>query len=154
MILSILTELGPWNWIVLGFVLLAAEILAPGVFLIWIGLAALVVGIISLIIWGPGTALWTWQVQVLVFLAMSGLSVLIGKRLVGGKDGDTDLPLLNRRSEQLVGRTATLAEPIVNGYGRVRIGDTLWRVRGTDSEAGTQVRIVRVEDNELVVEAA
>lgn len=154
MILSILTELGPWNWIVLGFVLLAAEILAPGVFLIWIGLAALVVGIISLIIWGPGTALWTWQVQVLVFLAMSGLSVLIGKRLVGRKDGDTDLPLLNRRSEQLVGRTATLAEPIVNGYGRVRIGDTLWRVRGTDSEAGTQVRIVRVEDNELVVEAA
>lgn len=153
MIMSILTELGPWNWIVLGFVLLGAEIMAPGVFLIWIGLAALVVGFISLVIWGPGAALWTWQAQVLVFLAMSGLSVFIGKRLIGSADADSDEPLLNRRYEQLVGRSATLAEPIVNGYGRIRIGDTLWRVRGDDVDAGTKVKVVRVEDNELVVEA-
>ncbi len=153
MILGILNELGPWTWIILGFVLLAAEIAAPGVFLIWIGLAALVVGIISLVIWGPGAALWTWEVQVLVFLAMSGLSVLAGKRLVGGKEGDSDLPLLNRRSEQFVGRTVTLADPIVNGFGRARIGDSSWRVRGEDAAAGTRVRIVRVEENDLVVEA-
>ena len=69
MLERIFSELGPWNWLVLGFVLLTLEIILPGVFLVWIGLAALAVGVLSIAIWE--FALWTWQVQILVFLVFS-----------------------------------------------------------------------------------
>lgn len=147
---SIIMQLGPWNWVVLGFVLLGLEIVVPGVFLLWIGLAALATGVLSLAFWGAWW--WPWQVQVLVFLALSLVSAYAGKRIVRSREGDTDQPLLNRRSEQMIGRTATLAEPIRNGRGRIRLGDTLWKVRGPDMEPGTHVKVVGVEDSELVVE--
>jgi membrane protein implicated in regulation of membrane protease activity len=67
---------------------------------------------------------------------------------------DTDQPLLNQRERQLVGRTATLEEPIVEGRGRIRLGDTLWRVSGPDLPAGTRVRVTAAADGELSVEPA
>ncbi|TGQ71168.1 NfeD family protein [Mesorhizobium sp. M00.F.Ca.ET.186.01.1.1] len=147
MIDRIFSELGPWNWMVLGFVLLVMEIIAPGIFMLWIGIAALIVGAVSLLLWDG--AIWTWQVQVLVFLALSLVSAFVGKRLVGGRDQPTDQPLLNRRGAQMVGRMATLAEPIANGRGRIKLGDTLWRVSGPDLPAGTQVRVTAAADTDL-----
>jgi membrane protein implicated in regulation of membrane protease activity len=153
MIEQITTELGPWNWMVLGIVLLALEIVAPGVFMLWIGIAALIVGSISLLPWQA--AFWGWQVQVLVFLALSLLSAYAGKKLMGARSQPTDQPLLNRRGEQMIGRTATLAEPIREGRGRIQLGDTFWRVSGPDLPAGARVRVVSAAefDLELVVEA-
>lgn len=152
MLERIFAELGPWNWMVLGFVLLTLEILVPGVFLLWIGLAALIVGAISLMIWDAG--FWTWEVQVVTFLALSLISAFAGKKIMGKGNEATDQPLLNRRGDQLVGRTATLTEPITNGRGRVRIGDTTWRVSGPDLPAGVTVRVKAATDVdlELVVE--
>lgn len=153
MLTQALADLGEWNWIVLGVVLLVLEILVPGVFLLWIGIAAILTGALSLqLLW---LDVWGWQVQVLVFLALSLVSAYIGARIMGKSDGsDTDEPLLNRRAEQLVGRTATLEAAIVNGHGRIRLGDTLWRVSGPDLPAGTHVRVKAVENGHLVVEAA
>jgi membrane protein implicated in regulation of membrane protease activity len=92
---------------------------------------------------------------VLVFLALSLVSAYIGARIMGKPDGsDTDQPLLNRRAEQLVGRTATLEEEIVNGHGRVRLGDTLWRVSGPDLPAGARVRVKAVSSGTLEIEPA
>lgn len=152
MIASLLSELGPWNWMVLGFVLLALEILVPGVFMLWIGLAALVTGALSLLLWSAG--FWTWQVQVVVFLILSLVAAYAGKKVVTGKGDQTDQPLLNRRGDQLVGRVATLTEPIVDGRGRVKIGDTMWRVSGPDLPAGAKVKVKAATDLdlELVVE--
>ena len=149
----IISELGPWNWMVLGFVLLVMEIIAPGIFMLWIGIAALIIGAVSLLIWDA--AFWTWQVQVLAFLALSLVSAFAGKKLVGGRHDATDQPLLNRRGAQMVGKMATLAEPIKDGRGRIKLGDTLWRVSGPDLPAGTQVRVVSSADTdlELTVEA-
>ena len=152
MLMSVFGELGAWNWMVLGMVLLAAEILLPGVMLLWIGIAALIVGALSLGLWN--LAVWSWQVQVLVFLALSLASAVIGRRIVARRQDDTDQPLLNRRGEQLIGRTATLTEPIRESYGRIHVGDTVWRVTGPDLPAGTRVRVVGVRDMDLVVEAA
>jgi membrane protein implicated in regulation of membrane protease activity len=152
MIAWLIEQLGPWNWMVLGMVLLAAEILLPGVMLLWIGIAALIVGALSLGLWN--LAVWSWQVQVLVFLALSLASAVIGRRIVARRQDDTDQPLLNRRGEQLIGRTATLTEPIRESYGRIHVGDTVWRVTGPDLPAGTRVRVVGVRDMDLVVEAA
>ena len=139
MLERIVSELGPWNWMVLGCLLLALEITLPGFFLLWIGIAALVTGAVSLAFWDAGY--WTWEVQVLLFLVLAIASAYAGSRVMRGSSGDSDLPLLNRRSEQMIGQLATLTEPIRDGRGRVRIGDTLWRVSGPDLPVGTQVRV-------------
>src|SRR5690606_24479192 len=126
--------------------------LSPGVYLLWFGIAAILTGTVSLQL--SGAAFWGWQVQVLVFLALSLVSVLVGRRLFPATGTeDTDQPLLNQRDRQMIGRTATLADPIVEGRGRIRLGDTLWRVSGPDLAAGTRVRVVAAENGELRVEA-
>ncbi|MFC3208555.1 NfeD family protein [Aquamicrobium soli] len=154
MIGQLMAELGPWNWMVLGIILLGLEIVLPGVFMLWIGIAALIVGAVSLLPWQA--AFWGWQIQVLVFLVLSLLSAYAGKKLMGARTQASDQPLLNRRSEQMIGRTATLAEPIRNGHGRIQLGDTFWRVSGPDLPAGARVRVVAAteSDLELVVEEA
>ncbi len=154
MIGQLMAELGPWNWMVLGIILLGLEIVLPGVFMLWIGIAALIVGAVSLLPWQA--AFWGRQIQVLVFLVLSLLSAYAGKKLMGARTQASDQPLLNRRSEQMIGRTATLAEPIRNGHGRIQLGDTFWRVSGPDLPAGTRVRVVTAteSDLELVVEEA
>jgi membrane protein implicated in regulation of membrane protease activity len=148
----IVSELGPWNWMVLGFLLLVMEVIAPGIFMLWIGIAALLIGAASLLVWDAG--FWTWQVQVLAFLVLSLASAYVGHRIASARKA-SDQPLLNRRGQQMIGRTATLAEPIQNGRGRVKLGDTLWRVSGPDLPAGAQVRVTGAADTdlELTVEA-
>lgn len=146
----IVGELGPWTWMVLGFILLTLEILAPGVFLLWIGIAALIVGALSLQLWEA--AWWSWQVQVLVFLALSLIAAYAGNRIMRNRQSGGDEPLLNRRDAQLVGRTATLEEPILEGYGRIRIDDTIWKVTGPDAAPGTRVKVVAANGGELTVE--
>lgn len=153
MLERLFTELGPWNWLVLGLILLILEIVVPGVFLLWIGIAALLIGAVSMLIWD--TAFWVWQVQVVAFLLLSLISAYVGKKIIRGRGDVSDQPLLNRRGEQMIGRTATLAEPIREGRGRIQLGDTLWRVSGPDLPAGTRVRVTGAAetDLELTVEA-
>ncbi len=148
--IAYLAELGAWNWIVLGVVLLTLEIVVPGVFLLWIGAAALVTGTLSLQL--ADTGFWGWQVQVLVFLALSVVAVIVGRRYFSERQSESDQPLLNRREAQLVGRTAMLEEDIVEGRGRIRLGDTLWIVTGPDLAAGTRVRVSSAANGELTVE--
>ncbi|GHC64167.1 NfeD family protein [Limoniibacter endophyticus] len=153
MITSWIASLGAWSWITFGLVLLVLEILAPGVFLLWIGIAALIVGMASLLLWDM--AFWVWQVQTIVFLALTFVCVYVGNRYFRSSSQKSDTPYLNERVRQLVGRTATLAEPIENGTGRIHIGDTLWRVTGPDLPEGTRVRVkgVDADGTTLVVEA-
>lgn len=146
----IIAELGPWSWWVLGMLLLAAELLMPGVFLVWIGLAAIATGALSLLLWDLG--LWTWQLQALVFAGAAVVFTLAGRRHYGRTDIGSDEPLLNQRGASLVGRTATLAEPIREGRGRIRLDDTFWIVSGPDLPTGTQVRVTASNGRDLTVE--
>ena len=152
MIVEWFSDFGLWNWFILGAVLLVVEILAPGVYLLWLGIAAILTGLLSFLL--AKTGIWGWQAQVLVFLALSVVCVLIGRRVfpTSGSE-DTDEPLLNQRERQLVGRTATLEEPIREGHGRIRLGDTLWRVTGPDLPAGAQVRVTDAAGGRLTVVA-
>lgn len=152
MLERIFAELGPWNWMVLGFILLALEIAVPGVFLLWIGIAALVVGAASLALWDAG--FWTWQVQVIAFLALSLVSAYIGKQIVGRREGESDQPLLNRRGEQMIGQRYELVEPIVNGRGKARVGDGQWLVSGPDLPQGSTVEVIAVDGTTLRVREA
>ncbi|MCO5731889.1 NfeD family protein [Rhizobium sp. SSA_523] len=150
MMAALILDLGPWSWFILGLALLAAELAVPGMFLIWIGLAAIVVGGISLILWD--LAFWSWQLQLVLFAILAIAITLAGRRYFDRPDNSSDEPLLNRRGESLVGRTATLKEPITNGRGRIRLDDTWWSVTGPDLAAGMTVRVAEWTGNELIVE--
>lgn len=154
MIIEWIRDLGGWSWIILGLVLLGLEILAPGIFFLWLGAAALAVGTVSLTVWGLGAELWVWQVQVVSFLVLSVVLAYAGRSWLSRYDEPSDEPLLNNRIGQMVGQTATLEQPIVNGIGHVRLGDTLWRVKGPDLPAGATVRISGGSSDRLEVESA
>ncbi|WP_296016614.1 NfeD family protein [uncultured Agrobacterium sp.] len=152
MIEKLVADLGPWSWWVLAAILLVAELAAPGVFLIWIGAAALVVGALSLALWDMG--FWNWQLQFLLFAALSVAFAIAGRRYYDRKHAATDEPFLNHREASLIGRTATLQEPITEGRGRIRLDDTWWPVQGADQPAGTRVRIASAHGRTLTVEKA
>ncbi|CAK7257662.1 NfeD family protein [Shinella yambaruensis] len=151
MIQRIVTELGPWAWWVLGIVLLILEVLMPGVFLVWIGIAAIVTGALSLLLWE--SAFWTWHVQWLLFAVLSLVAVVIGRRIVSARGPASDQPHLNQRGQSLVGRTATLEQPISEGRGRIRLDDTMWSVQGPDLPVGARVRVTASNGRDLIVEA-
>ena len=142
-------SLGTWNWLIFGFILMALEVLAPGVFLFWLGLAALLVGLISF-----GVAI-SWQIQLVMFAIFAAAAVPVWRRLARPKpDAIAASPFLNKRADALLGREFTLEKPIVDGNGTMRIGDTVWRVAGPDTPAGTRVKVVQVNGANLTVAAA
>src|SRR5690606_13788020 len=151
MLQNFVSTLGPWSWWMLGILLLAAELVAPGVFLIWIGAAAIIIGALSLLLWDAG--IWSWQLQFVLFAALALVFALAGRRFYA-RNETSDQPNLNRREASLIGRTATLHEPISEGRGRIRLDDTWWLVMGPDLPAGTRVRIVAAEGRELRVDVA
>jgi inner membrane protein len=139
-------SLGVWDWFIAGGVLLVLEALAPGVFLFWLGIAAMLVGAVSMFVD------WSWQAQFIAFSAFSVAMIPVWRRLSSGVGTATDQPFLNRRAEALVGRIFTLEKPIVDGAGTVRIDDSVWRITGADIPAGRRVKVVRVEGTALRVE--
>lgn len=143
-----LADLGPWAWFVLGGVLLVAEIAAPGAFLLWLGLAALVTGALAYVV------NLAWQGEVLSFAALAVVAVLVGRRISPAPGRASDRPFLNRRAEGFIGRVFTLETPLVGGVGRVRIDDTVWRIEGPDMAAGEDVRVVAVDGVVLKVAPA
>lgn len=136
-----LAALGPaWAWILAGLALAGLELAAPGIFLIWLGLAALATGLVAALAPLP------WQAQVLLFAGLAVAAVLLARRL-----GRGHVPTLNRADRGLVGREGLLAEPIQDGAGRIRFDDTLWRITGPDLPAGARVRVTGIDGTVLRV---
>lgn len=139
-----------WMWWIAAVVLAAAEAVVPGAVLIWLGAAALVVGVIVLII--PDIEL---AVQFLLF-AVTAIAAVLGVRLWARRGGEErageDHPHLNRRAEQYIGTVHRLETAIVSGHGRARVDDGTWTVSGPDAPIGAEVRVVGVRGAVLLVE--
>ena len=149
MMAEMFSTLGTWNWLVFGLLLMGLELMLPGVFLFWVGLAALLVGLLSVAIAPP------WQLQLLMFAVFAAAAVPVWRRVARSNSGVSNSnPFLNKRAEAMIGRVFTLEKPIVDGAGTVRIDDTIWRVAGPDTPAGSRVRIVRADGASLTVAAA
>ena len=140
--------LGPWAWIIAGAVLLATELAVPGAFMMWLGIAAVLVGALSFVVD------WSWQLQCIAFAVFAAASVPLWRRFALKVEPQSEAPLLNRRTDALIGRVFTLEKPIVDGVGTVRIDDTIWRVRGSDQPAGSRVRVTQADGANLAVEPA
>lgn len=137
-----------WHWWIFAFVLAIMEIIVPGAFFIWFGLSSLVTGLVLLAIPSLG---WEWQ---LVFWVVLGLAIVISWRLWlrAHPNQSEDNNSLNRRGQQYMGRVLELDEPIINGQGKAKLGDTVWRVSGPELGRGHKVKVVGTNGTILVVE--
>jgi membrane protein implicated in regulation of membrane protease activity len=135
-----------WLWMIGGVVLLIAEIIAPGFFLVFIGAAALATGVFTLL-FDLGMA-----GQLALFALYALLAVMVGRRFYANADIDSSDPLLNDRSGQLVGKVVAVVSAIDDHGGRVRVGDSEWNARGGPAAPGDRVRITGVDGNCLRVE--
>jgi inner membrane protein len=138
-----------WHWWILALALISIEMVAPGFFLMWIGGAAAVTGLITLII--PSLP---WEAQFVVFGVLAVASVVGARFYIKRNPIETTDATLNKRGAQYIGRTFSLEEAIVNGTGKVRVGDSVWRAFGPDLPAGDRVKVTGVEGAALKVEKA
>ena len=136
-------------WAALALLLFAAEALAPGAFMLWLGLAAAAVFLGVLLV--PGIPM---MAQAAAFVVLGFVSVQVYRTWFRGRGRASDQPALNRRSAALVGRVLPLERAIVDGRGRVQIADAYWEVTGPELPAGTHVRIVGGDAMTLQVEPA
>jgi membrane protein implicated in regulation of membrane protease activity len=141
-------SLGAWNWFILAALLFLLEIIAPGSFMMWLGLSAIVVGAISVFID------WSWQAQAIAFAVFALAAIPAWRHFARKVETPAEQPFLNRRAEGFVGREFTLDQPIIGGTGTLRVDDTVWRVRGPDCPAGSRVKVAATDGGKLTVEAA
>ncbi|MCD5979882.1 NfeD family protein [Pseudomonas quasicaspiana] len=143
-----LQNLSFWDWLGLGTILLILEVFGAGGYLLWMGVAAAAVGVMTFII--PGM-LWTFQF--LLFAVTSVLTALYWWRRQRTVNRPSDQPGLNMRGQELIGRVFTVQNEIVDGRGKIKVGDSVWLVNGPDTPVGSQVRVIGQDGAILRVEA-
>jgi membrane protein implicated in regulation of membrane protease activity len=136
-----------WLWLIGGVVLLIAEVIAPGFFLIFIGAAAIVTGLLAMAI-GLPVALQLGVFAILAFLSAR----LVGRRFYATRYDYSPDPFLNNKVGRLLGKVVVVVQPVDSHGGRVRVGDGEWSARGGPAAIGERVRIVDIEGNCLKVE--
>ena len=144
---ALFSHIDHWHWWILAVLLLVLEAFAPGTFFMWMGFSAGVVGLLVLIAPGMG-----WEYQIFAFAILSVASIVAWRIYFRKHPVQTDQPTLNRRGEQYVGRTFTLAEPIENSSGKIRVDDTTWKIIGDDCDSGGKVKVIGVDGVILKVE--
>lgn len=144
--------LGDWIWFAAGAGLVVLEMLAPGIFMFWLGLAAFGVGFLHLVLLAAGVSL-SPAAHLVGFALLSLLMVALGRRLSLRRSGE-EKPHLNQRGAILIGRVFTLESAISNGAGSIRVDDTIWRVSGPDMVAGAHIKVVAVKGATLEVAPA
>ncbi len=138
-----------YGWWLFALILIGAELVMPGYFMLWIGIAAVAVGVLLLAL--PGLSFFG---QTVAFVLLAVLSCWCYWRFLRpSAEAPTDQPLLNRRAEQFVGRRYVLDTAIVNGRGKVKVGDSPWLAEGPDLPVGAEVEVVAVDGATLKVAA-
>jgi inner membrane protein len=135
-----------WIWLIIGLVLAALEIVVPGVYLIWLAIAALITGVLTFI-FDPGIPL-----QIINFVSIALITAFSARRILRNKPILSADPLMNKRGGRLVGETAVVVQAFEGGTGRIRHGDSEWLARGPDIEVGERVRVTGSEGAILLVE--
>lgn len=136
-----------WDWLALGTILLIAEVFGAGGYLLWIGLTAAAVGVLTFLI--PGLS---WEIQLLLFGLLSVLTVLYWWKRQRTAIRTSDQPNLNLRGQDLIGKVFVVHVAIVDGRGKIKVADGVWMVKGPDAPVGARVRVVGQDGATLQVE--
>ena len=136
-----------WHWWVFAIVLIILEIFSPGAFFMWMGAAAGASGLALLAM--PEIS---WQIQFVIFAVTSIVAILLGKTFFNRKSANTDDPTLSTLETELTGNIYIVEKPIVNGSGRIKVGESTWKAQGPDCDVGSSVKVIGVEGAVLVVE--
>jgi hypothetical protein len=134
-----------WWWLIGGLVLLSAVMLVPGVYLVWLGVAALLTGVLAFALPLPA--------ELASFAALSVGTTLLGRGWYRTRPVVSSNPLLNDRGAQLIGQVVSVVEAGADGRLRVKVGDGVWTARGTAAQLGQEVRIIGSDGQTLIVEA-
>ena len=138
-------------WWILALLLIGGEVLAPGYFLLWIGLAAAAMGVLLWLLPGMGLLLQAVLFALLALAACVFYARRLRPRIERSAPGSERL---NRRAEQMIGQRYVLTEAIVNGRGKARVGDGQWLVAGPEAPVGATVEVVAVDGTTLQVRPA
>ncbi|OBT08620.1 hypothetical protein A9264_05125 [Vibrio sp. UCD-FRSSP16_10] len=139
--IELLQQVNHWHWLALGLALLCFELLGTAGYFLWLGISALIVGLLlTLLPLG-------WQMQWMSFATFSLVTTWLWWRYQKGKDKqDEKTTTLNKRSQSLIGQFTTLTEDFPVGKGRIQLGDTSWSAVSEQSiTAGTAVEVYKVE---------
>jgi membrane protein implicated in regulation of membrane protease activity len=135
-----------WWWVGAGALLGILEILLPGIFLIWIAIAAWITALIVALV--PLSLAF----QLAIFVLLAFVTVFAGRLYYAQNPVTSDDPHLNTRAARLIGQVVIVESAIENGKGRVRVGDGVWNATGPDAPGGASVRIVAADGTLLTVE--
>ena len=145
-------SLGFWSWLILALVLMSLETVVPGVHFLWFGVSALVVGIIIAALQAAGLGdLLSLPWQLVIYATIAVVTVFLARSFAKPEMTKSDEPTLNVRGAQYIGKRFVVEDAIVNGRGKIRVGDTLWMAAGEDAPRGTMVEVTGVDGNALVV---
>ncbi|MBN3966745.1 NfeD family protein [Pseudomonas gregormendelii] len=144
---AFLQNLSFWDWLAVGTLLLILEVFGAGGYLLWIGMAAAAVGVLTFLL--PGMS---WEVQFLLFGLFSIATALYWWRRQRSAVRQSDEPNLNLRGQELIGRTFVVHEAIVDGRGKIKVADGVWMARGPDAAPGSRVRVTGQQGAILLVE--
>jgi inner membrane protein len=145
---ELFSSFGAWNWFFLVVALFLFDLIVPGVHFLWFRLAAVAVGALGL------TTGITWPFQLVAFGVFSLLAALLVRRFVQPGAVISDVPNLNVRGQQYVGRSLVVEVAIECGRGKVRVDDTLWPAEGPDAPVGAIVRVTGARGASLTIERA
>ena len=139
-----------WHWLIAAVVLITLEMMVmPAVYFLWMGISAGIVGVLMMAL--PKLP---FMAQIIVFTVIAVVSLVVHKRYLKNNPPETDEPTLNRRGEQYIGRVFTLEEAIVNGVGKIKVDDSIWKVMGEDLAEGEKVKVSGIDGTVFKVEAA
>lgn len=138
--------LTPWHWLTAAVILIVIEMMIGTYFLLWVGFAAAVTALIQ---WVFGIG---WQVQMVLFFLLSIASIFAWYYYMKKNPAIDPLPHLNKRGHQHIGRTFNLSHPIENGFGKINVNDSSWKVEGEhDLPVGAKVKVTGIQGNVLKV---
>lgn len=143
---ELFNQLTHWSWWIIAVVLVVVEVAAPGTFFLWMGVSAGVVGLFLFL--SPEAP---WELQLALFATLSLVSIFLSKRYL--QNNKEDGSVLSQRGKRYIGTVVVVEEAIVNGMGKVRIEDTVWRAHGEDVAEGNRVKVTGVDGATLQVES-
>jgi membrane protein implicated in regulation of membrane protease activity len=147
-ILTLLSGLAPQHWLVLGLVLLIAEMASGTTYLLWPAVAAFVTALVAWL------APIGWTIELGLFAVLVIALTAFGRPIVQRWRNEGAANGLNDRAASLVGARGVV-ETFSNGAGSVKVGDTMWRARSDEAlEAGAAVIVSAVDGVTLRVKRA